>query len=184
MFFLGCLDDAACFVLGVWTTRRALSWVFGRRGVLFFGCLDDAMCFVLVVWTTRRAFSWFFGRRGVLFRGCLDDEVCFGLAVWMTRCAFSWLFGRRGVLCLGCLDAAVCISPRWRRRRRGLHIRLLAGSTAAEARTAICLVGSRRRRRDDMHFSFGGDHGGEGADGKYVLAGMVAEARTARSALE
>ena len=30
-------------------------------------------------------------------------------------------------------------------------------------------------------FSFGGDHGGEGADGKYVLAGMVAEARTAFS---
>ena len=30
-------------------------------------------------------------------------------------------------------------------------------------------------------FSFGGDHGGEGADGKYVLAGMVAEARTAVS---
>ena len=91
----------------------------------------------------------------MLFLGCLDDAVCFFLAVWTTRRALSWLFGRRGV-----------------------HFSTVA---AAEARTSYSsfggehggrgadgnfffLMGSRRRRRDDMHFSFDGDHGGVGRD--------------------
>ena len=131
----------------------------------------------------------------MLFLGCLDDEVCFFLAVWMTRCAFSWLFGRRGVLCLGCLDAAVCISPRWRRRRRGLHILLLAGSTAAEARTAIFdgepavearrhafffWRGPRRRRQGRRIFLLAGSTAAEAVTASLFLTGSSAEeARTA-----
>ena len=106
MLWLGCLDDAACFFLAVWTTRRALSWLFGRRGVHFS---------TVAAAEARTSYSSFGGEHGG--RGADGNFFDGEPAAEARRHAFFFWRGPR-------------------RRRQGRHIFLLAGSTAAEAGTA------------------------------------------------